>query len=532
MPQPQESLELEVKLAVDRGTKAPSISLVDATLSITSTTTHHLSAIYFDTADLRLTRSKITLRRRTGGKDEGWHVKLPSAGGGRRELHVPLGDGGAGAGEEPVPESLLDAVRDIVGDAALSPIARVDNRRVESILSREGTAYAEFCDDHVSAWSYLPGGEAQQWREWELELTDAVAGTETGDTLLRNATEAMLSAGARPADSPSKLVQALGASIDNAPLPPEAPEEEAAEPEEAVQNEATGAVYDSLRAKRDAIIEWEPRVRADEYDAVHQMRVATREMRSLLETFDGVITSGDLDHLEAELKHAAAVLGKARDAEVVEQRLHELIATDESGVIDAATGTHIKRDMRLAYEIAHGEILEMLDSPRFAELLEAVDGLFAPVTDSKAEDDADKQPDDELYSQLCGAFKKLQKRHAKVEKYYGDASLPLAEREAYVHAVRKAAKKLRYAAVAAKGAGLKTGRLVKACKRLQTVLGDFQDSVTAREHLVRLAEQARDRGEDSFAYGVLYQRELEIGRAALEDYPKAMKKVKKAFKKV
>ena len=98
--------------------------------------------------------------------------------------------------------------------------------------------------------------------------------------------------------------------------------------------------------------------------------------------------------------------------------------------------------------------------------------------------------------------------------------------------MRKTAKKLRYAAVAAKDAGLKTGPLAKACKRLQTILGDFQDAVTAREHIERLARAARDRGEDTFAYGILYQRELEIGRAALEDYPKAIKDIKKAFKQV
>jgi len=37
-----------------------------------------LDAIYYDTADLRLIRAGITLRRRTGGEDAGWHLKLPA----------------------------------------------------------------------------------------------------------------------------------------------------------------------------------------------------------------------------------------------------------------------------------------------------------------------------------------------------------------------------------------------------------------------------------------------------------------------
>lgn len=39
-----------------------------------------LEALYFDTADLRLAQAGVTLRRRRGGHDAGWHVKLPVAG--------------------------------------------------------------------------------------------------------------------------------------------------------------------------------------------------------------------------------------------------------------------------------------------------------------------------------------------------------------------------------------------------------------------------------------------------------------------
>ena len=39
-----------------------------------------LVAIYYDTEDLRLLRAGITLRRRSGGHDAGWHLKLPAGG--------------------------------------------------------------------------------------------------------------------------------------------------------------------------------------------------------------------------------------------------------------------------------------------------------------------------------------------------------------------------------------------------------------------------------------------------------------------
>ena len=51
----------------------------------------HLEATYLDTESLALAAAKITLRRRTGGDDAGWHLKLPKSGDTRTELRRPLG---------------------------------------------------------------------------------------------------------------------------------------------------------------------------------------------------------------------------------------------------------------------------------------------------------------------------------------------------------------------------------------------------------------------------------------------------------
>src|SRR4051794_31382849 len=48
-------------------------------------------AVSFDTAGLDLARRGVTLRRRSGGGDAGWHVKLPNGRDTRTELHAPLG---------------------------------------------------------------------------------------------------------------------------------------------------------------------------------------------------------------------------------------------------------------------------------------------------------------------------------------------------------------------------------------------------------------------------------------------------------
>jgi inorganic triphosphatase YgiF len=86
---------------------------------------HRLEAEYFDTQDLRLASAQVTLRRRTGGEDAGWHLKLPSATDERTEFHEPLGKV-----EEGVPEPLLKLVRVHTREQALGPVARLKTRRV------------------------------------------------------------------------------------------------------------------------------------------------------------------------------------------------------------------------------------------------------------------------------------------------------------------------------------------------------------------------------------------------------------------
>src|ERR1035438_9244767 len=49
-----------------------------------------LDAVYYDTEDLRLIRAGVTLRRRTGGEDAGWHLKLPAGADTRDEIRLPL----------------------------------------------------------------------------------------------------------------------------------------------------------------------------------------------------------------------------------------------------------------------------------------------------------------------------------------------------------------------------------------------------------------------------------------------------------
>ena len=98
MSAPDSSLEIERKYAVGAGFVLPDLSMVPGVAAVTGPDTYHLTAVYLDTPGLDLAAARITLRRRTGGTDAGWHLKLPAGAEARREVHAPLGPGG-----EPVP---------------------------------------------------------------------------------------------------------------------------------------------------------------------------------------------------------------------------------------------------------------------------------------------------------------------------------------------------------------------------------------------------------------------------------------------
>jgi len=160
-----------------------------------------LDAVYHDTADLRLIRAGITLRRRTSGEDAGWHLKLPAGTDTRDEIRLPLDAAG--------------------GKRAATPHARAD------AVPEQLTAW-------VRAWT----------RGAELALT---RGSPAGQVVLGY-----------------------------------------------------------VRGQVAAIWRYDPLVRRDAPDSVHQMRVATRRARSALQAFGGIIERDATRPLCAELKWLAA----------------------------------------------------------------------------------------------------------------------------------------------------------------------------------------------------------------------------------
>ena len=479
-------LEIETKYDVDGTFVLPRL---DDVAAADPPVEHVLDAVYHDTADLRLLRARVTLRRRTGGPDAGWHLKLP-AGNARRELHAPLGRGARKA-----PHALLGPVTGILRGAVPEPVAMLHTRRVVTALrSGDGRVLAEVADDTVTATLAAAGpGEpasVHAWREVEVELVE-------GDEALAAAVgERLLAAGARPSASASKVGRVLADRLAPAPRRPPGKKQRKRGPV------AGDAVMDALRGQVAALQGADVLLRTEQPDAVHQVRVAARRLRSTLAAFREVLDPAATTPLRDELAWLGAQLAGARDDEVALAHLRALVAAEPSELVLGPVAARLQQTQIGLGTAGVDRALGTLAEPRYLALL---DGLHALLDDPPVTARAGEPFRTVLEDAVGRSAKRLRRRLRKAERA-GDA-----DREEALHDVRTAAKRLRYVAELGDGSSSGVRPLARAAKRAQRVLGDVQDSVVTREHCRRLALAAFAAGENSFPYGRLHA--LEQARA-------------------
>jgi CHAD domain-containing protein len=479
-------LEVERKFDVDESTPLPSFSGVDGIVRVEQAKTESLDAVYFDTPARDLASHRITLRRRTGGADAGWHLKLPAGPDARTELRAPLGT------EHDPPAELLDVVLAIVRDRPVSPVARIrTTRKVQLLHGAGGAARAEFCDDHVSAGQGADGSiAAQSWREWELELVGAAADADLMDKLCRR----LLDAGARPAGHGSKLARVLDTSHGNAGGPDE-------------------KLHRALAQQIDELLVWDRAVRAEAHDAVHQMRVTVRRIRSLLQAApDSFGLTGDSSIVD-ELRELGNVLGEARDAEVLAERYRNALDELPPELVRGPIRERLVGGAEDRYRTGLRHSLAALRLPRYFRLLDNLEALIAAAPSTEKES---------APVTVAAAGKKVRKA-VKAARRTADA----ADRDEAIHRIRKRAKRLRYTAAA-----IGAKKVSKRAKEVQSLLGDHQDSVVSREHLMRQAEAAYAAGEDTFTYGLLFQREAGLALKARKRVEPALRKLFRAVRKL
>ncbi|MEU4802792.1 CYTH and CHAD domain-containing protein [Actinosynnema sp. NPDC023587] len=475
--------ETERKYEAPTGVALPELADLPGVAAAAGPEEQQLEAVYYDTADLRLARAGLTLRRRVGGDDAGWHLKLPVAEDTREEVRLPAGR----AAKHP-PKELGSLVQVHARGDALTPVARIRTTRQRwQLVDERGKLLVEVVEDLVSAQD-VAEKSVDTWREIEVELG------ERGDRAMLDLVEGRLAeVGITRSTSSAKLTRLLAGRITPKPPVPER------------GKSAGDVVLAYLREQVEALKHHDPRVRRKEDDAVHQMRVATRRMRSALQAFGKVVDRDRTRALTDELKWFAGVLGEARDAEVMRAGYEANVAKLDDSLVLGPVSALLTRHFAPMETSAHESATTVMNSRRYFDLLDAVDALIAdpPLTPLAAGKAKAVLPQfvRKSYKRLAG--------HA--ENAHDDESL---------HESRKAAKRLRYAVETVEPLfGAKAKKYRKRLKNLQTLLGDHQDSVVARPVLRELGGQAYREGENGFTFGLLYGAEEAKAARVEEHFP-------------
>jgi CHAD domain-containing protein len=455
------SVEREAKLVAPAGLGLPDLTeLVPGTRAV-SQPVERLDATYYDTADLRLARSGITLRHRGGEAGAPWTVKLPEDGQGsdfvRREIRF---DGSP----DHVPNSAADLVLATTRAVALEPVARLTTvRRPVEIRDGSGLLLAEVVDDTVSvSHDHRPVG---RFREVEVEL-HATGGK--GRRVLDAALSRLIGAGCDAASPMPKLVRALGE--------PATRPADVVVPPLADNATAIDLVRHATARSVSQIIRHDPGARlGDDDEDVHKLRVAARRLRSDLHSFSPLLDRSRVGPVRAELSWLGGVVGAVRDTDVLTARLTARLAAlsdaDELGAV------RLMELLECEAADARAAMLTVLRDARYLHLLDTLIELAAapPFIDARPL---------RIRKSRKIATKIIEKPWHRVAEAVsalgGDPS------DAQLHEVRILAKRSRYAAEAAAPLlGPGTVRFAASVADLQTVLGDHQDTVLAEEWLLR-----------------------------------------------
>lgn len=266
-------------------------------------------------------------------------------------------------------------------------------------------------------------------------------------------------------------------------------------------------------------------VRAGETDAIHAVRVAARRLRSTLTSYRTLLPSTEARRLTDELRWLGAALSPARDAQVMRDRLLGKLADTPADLVVGPVRERIRAalddDARLGQEGA----AEALVSARYARVLGDLDALAQADPPSGVRPrDAARAARRALRADARRVRRALRATHPKT---------PATDLDVALHEARKKAKRLHYSAdSAAMVLGRPADELAVAAHGVQDLLGEHQDGVVARRYLLRLAQEARAAGDDTFTLGILHAREQESARIDAATTRAAWRRIARAARRL
>jgi len=453
--------------------------------------TRSIPSVYFDTDDFELRDAGLSLRvRRTGGA---YVQTIKSNTFGNPMLR--------GEWEQKIngPNPDLKAIRDKPlkrvlkkTDATIKPIFETSVRRSMRQLNNAGSTIELALDiGEISA-----GDRSETLCELELELKNG--SPKALFELARNLSETV----------PMLVSVRSKAERGYTILERQSPKSEKALAVPVLPSCSAGQAFQMIaRVCIRQVLANRPGVLAGDAEAVHQMRIGLRRLRTAISLFDELLADDQRESIKQELKWVTGELGPARELDVLQSEVLDPLSTvipRDAGRVEA------KEEFELRRQRAHEAAAKAVDSRRFAAtILSVAEWVEAgPWTSSR--------------DPLMSARKKtpakehaaveLARRRKKIRKQAREIS-ELSPRQR--HKLRIRAKKLRYASEFFKDVfpGKKNARrrksMISALKELQTALGGLND-INSREHLMSdvpkrhpVSPRTSER-RLSFAAGVMY----------------------------
>jgi CHAD domain-containing protein len=246
------------------------------------------------------------------------------------------------------------------------------------------------------------------------------------------------------------------------------------------------------------LIDAEPQLRAGE-PVVHTTRVAVRRFRSTLRTCAELFDQGRAEALEPELVWWAGLLGAVRDLDILDERMSDHITNLPVELVLGPVANTISTEVAAQRKVQFDEVIGAMESPRYRALVIELHRWQSapPFTDAAADVAAT-----EIAQYVARADKKLEKR---IEEAAEACRTNDEHADGLLHRARKTSKRHRYVVELAQPVlGAKADKLVARRKKLQDVLGDYQDSHVAVAFIRELgARVGTHEGQNGFTYGVL-----------------------------
>jgi CHAD domain-containing protein len=424
-------VEREIKLAIDDHFRLPKLPGAPLPRRL-------LTSTYYDTSQYNLAHAGITLRHRIERGKQAWQLKLPLM---KDRQEVELVD------RRPLPPTLF---RDLLflhlRQRELLPVATLRVWRAGIRMRMDHAPVADVTIDQVSV--IKDGTVLQRFRELEIEQVNGE------DSTLPDLEGQLRQAGAGDHDGSPKLFRALSLVVPSLEPPP------------ASDAPALTHVRWALARHARWLLAHDPGVRLGrEPESLHQMRVATRQLRAVLRAARPLLIPEWVDSLLDEVRWLGQLLGPARDLDVQLAYFRE-----ESAELDA-------RDRRpLTPFMAHLEdqrnsiqeiLLNKLKSARYLDLIRLLQE--APHDPTAVESTAT------LHDLAKQEFSKLRKVIRQAGRTPNNAN---------IHRIRIKTKRARYAAELAElTVGKSATRFIDKARVVQGLLGLHQDAFKAEGYI-------------------------------------------------